>query len=231
MEAGRVAVIAGGGGAGPVSAKVWMPAPEDLVVIARAVRVGLLGVGAVLVAAGCSSATDGQATPEGASGQGAAAASTTPSLAAEAPSGFDPCTDIPASIIKEEDMRADSPEHGNADYDGSRGIKWRGCGWAVPDGYAVGITTTNLTVDMVRDNKEFTVRWEDRIGGRRAVAINTADEKDPRASCTLNVEMKGGSLEFSMDNPASRDKTGHMDTCELARGLAEKVVPHVPADA
>ncbi|TLF60793.1 DUF3558 domain-containing protein [Nocardia cyriacigeorgica] len=207
-----------------------MPAPEDLVVIARAVRVGLLGVAAVVVAAGCSSGTDGKATPEGASEQGTAV-SATPTLAAEVPSGFDPCTDIPASIIKEEDMRADSPEHGNADYDGSGGRKWRGCGWVVPDSYAVGITTTNLTVDMVRSNKNFTVRWEASIGGRRAVAVNGVDEADPREGCTLNVEMKGGSLEFSMINPASNDKTGGMDTCELARGLAEKVVPHVPADA
>ncbi|MBF6084495.1 DUF3558 domain-containing protein [Nocardia cyriacigeorgica] len=205
-----------------------MPAPEDLVVIARAVRVGLLGVGAVLVAAGCSSATDGQATPEGASEQGAAVSSTTPALAADVPSGFNPCVDVPMSIIREEDMR---PGLGSADYDGSGGRKWRGCRWMVPDSYAVGITTTNLTVDMVRENKNFTVRWEDTIAGRRAVAVHASDEKDPRSRCILNVEMKGGSLEFSMDNPSSRDKTGHMDTCELARGLAEKVVPHVPADA
>lgn len=199
--------------------------------MARAVRVGLLGVGAVLVAAGCSSATDGQATPAGASEQGTAVSSTTPTLAAEVPSGFDPCVDIPASIIKEEDMRASSPEHGNADYDGSGGRKWRGCAWVVPDSYAVGITTTNLTIDMVRANKDFTVRGDYTIGGRQAIGVSATDEKDPRSRCILYVEMKGGSLEFSMDNPSSRDKTGHLDTCELARGLAEKVVPHVPADA
>ncbi|TLG17947.1 DUF3558 domain-containing protein [Nocardia cyriacigeorgica] len=207
-----------------------MPAPEDLVVIARAVRVGLLGIGAVLVAAGCSSGTDGKATPEGASEQGTAV-SATPTLAAEVPSGFDPCTDIPASIIKEEDMRADSPEHGNADYDGSGGRKWRGCGWVVPDSYAVGITTTNLTIDMVEANKDFTVRWDDTIGGRRALATHASDHPRPQERCVLYIEMKGGSLEFSMINPASNKKTGGMDTCDLARGLAEKVVPHVPANA
>ncbi|MBF6437878.1 DUF3558 domain-containing protein [Nocardia cyriacigeorgica] len=203
-----------------------VPAPEGLVGIARGLWAGVAAVGVVVVA-GCSSATEGQPVAEGAAGQGSSV-STTATLAAEAPAGFDPCTDIPASIIKEEDMR---PATDDADYDGSGGRKWRGCRWMVPDSYAVGITTTNITVDMVKANKEFRIRDEYTIDGRRAVAFHAADETDPRSSCTLNVEMKGGSLEFSMDNPTSRNKTGHLDTCELARGLAEKVVPHVPDTA
>jgi hypothetical protein len=66
------------------------------------------------------------------------------------------------------------------------------------------------------------------VDGRAAMAVNAADNADVRASCLFYVEMEGGSLELSMDNPASRDNTGHIDTCELSLGLAQKVAPLIP---
>ncbi|MGY0500797.1 DUF3558 domain-containing protein [Nocardia sp. FBN12] len=182
-----------------------------------------MAVGAVLLVAGCGGSTDGQA--EGVetttSGQG---------LAADVPAGFDPCRDIPKSVLDSERLRVASSNN-NADYDGAGGVKWRGCSWAAPDSYAVGITTTNLTVDRVRANTKLTIRDEYMIGGRAAVAASRADNKDPRSVCTLTVAMQGGGLEFSLDNPESNELTGHLDTCQLARGLAEKVVPLIPAGA
>lgn len=179
-------------------------------------------IGVLILATGCGT-SDG----EGATGNSTASGQAT---AAEVPAGFDTCKDIPKSVLDSEGLHAGSSNN-NADYDGAGGIKWRGCSWVVSDGYGVGITTTNLTVDKVRANTKLTVREDYSVNGRAALATSRADEKNPRSVCTLNVAMQGGSIEFSLDNPDSRRKTGHMDTCALARGLAEKIVPLIPAGA
>ncbi len=189
----------------------------------RCSRAGFMAVGVVFLVAGCGSSTDGEAV-------GVEGTTTGQGLAAEVPAGFDPCKDIPKSVLDSEGLRVASSNN-NADYDGAGGIKWRGCRWASPDGYGVGITTTNLTVEQVRANTKLTVRAEYTVDGRAAVAASRSDTKNPRSVCTLTIAMQGGGLEFSLDNPDSRRKTGHLDTCELARGLAEKVVPLIPAGA
>ncbi|MFD4433136.1 DUF3558 domain-containing protein [Nocardia sp. NPDC058497] len=177
----------------------------------------------LLLVAGCGSGGDGDAG----AGQGTTSGQ---ALAAGVPAGFDPCKDIPKSVLDSEQLHRASSNN-NADFDGAGGIKWRGCSWVMSDGYGVGITTTNLTVDQVRANTKLTVRDDYAISGRTALATSRADEKNPRSTCTLNVAMQGGSIEFSLDNPDSRRKTGQLDTCSLARGLAEKVVPLIPAGA
>ncbi|MFR9753400.1 DUF3558 domain-containing protein [Nocardia sp. 004] len=178
---------------------------------------------ALVLAAGCGTSSEGDAGSVDAVESGTA-------LAEQAPSGFDPCTDIPKSVLDSERLRVASLPN-SADYNGGGGIKWRGCRWVVPDSYAAGITTTNLTVERVRANPKLTIRDEYVIDGRQAIATNVATRSNPRSTCTLNVEMRGGSLEFSLDNPDSRRETGHMDTCVLAQRLAEKVVPLIPHDA
>nr|WP_265807125.1 DUF3558 domain-containing protein [Nocardia zapadnayensis] len=183
----------------------------------RSVRGILCGVGVALLVAGCDSGSGGTAS--------SVTTTTGLPIAVEAPSSFDPCTDIPREVLASENL---VPDGLDSNVDGSQGIKWRGCGYVAPDSYAVGITTTNLTLPVVRDNDRFVVRQEYTVDGRAAMAVNSADDSDVRASCLFYVEMDGGSLELSMDNPASRDKTGHVDTCQLSLGLAEKVAPLIP---
>lgn len=183
----------------------------------RSVRGILCGVGVALLVAGCGSETGGTASP--------VTTTTGLPIAAEAPASFDPCTDIPQEVLASENL---VPDGLDSNVDGSQGIKWRGCGYVAPDSYAVGITTTNLTLPVVRDNDKFVVRQEYTVDGRAAMAVDAVGEADSRASCLLYVEMEGGSLELSMDNPASRNKTGHIDTCELALGLAQKIAPLIP---
>ena len=91
----------------------------------------VVSAASVLVLAGCSSG-----------GEAAPVVTTTTGLpiAAEAPASFDPCTDIPQSVLDSENLRRGASK--NANYDGGRGIKWRGCSFVAPDSYAVGITTT-----------------------------------------------------------------------------------------
>jgi hypothetical protein len=188
-----------------------------VVITVRSVPGFVCGLCVVLLVAGCGFGN----------GETASTVTTAPGLpiAAEAPSSFDPCTYIPRSVLDLEDLRPDGLD---SNVDGGRGIRWRGCGYVAPDSYAVGITTTNLTLPVVRDNDDFVVREEYTVDGRAAMAVNSADDPDMRASCIFYVEMVGGSLELSIDNPSSRDKTGHLDTCGLALGLARKLAPLIP---
>lgn len=180
-------------------------------------RLATLALGAVFVVAGCGPSNDGDPKPTG---------STTTSnsgLAANVPAGFNACTDIPQAVLDSEKLRDKTPNDSNA----NGGVKWRGCIWAKTDGYAASIQTTNITVDMVRA-KKFPDSQEFTIGSRHAISTRQVDDH-PEAACTVNVELKGGSLELNLTNPPSGKATGHLNTCDLARGLAEKVASAVPA--
>lgn len=167
--------------------------------------------GAVLALTGCESSTEGTSAP------------VAPSMAPDVPAGFNPCTDVPKSVLDAEGLKMPTPD----DTELSGGAKWRGCIWASADGYAVGIQTTNLTLDMVRD-KAFPETEEFTLGSRQALSTRRS-EGNPEESCYVNVEMAGGSLQFRLTNPASAPDTGHLDSCDLARELAGEVEPSIPA--
>ncbi|WP_228542173.1 DUF3558 domain-containing protein [Nocardia sp. XZ_19_369] len=179
-------------------------------------QVSSLVLGAVLMLAGCGPADDENEKPT-------RTATSHAGLAADVPSGFNPCNDVPRGVLDSEKLRQKIPNDSNA----NGGVKWRGCMWVQPNGYAASIQTTNITVDMVR-KKKFPDSREFMIGARHAISARQVDDH-PEAACTVNVEMKSGSLEFNLTNPASNKATGHLNTCDLARGLAEKVAPAMPA--
>lgn len=166
-----------------------------------------------LTLTGCESSTEETAAPA------------TPSIAPNVPAGFNPCTDVPQSVLDSENLMLPSPN----DTELSSGAKWRGCLWAAPNGYGVSIQTTNLTLDMVRD-QNFPETAEFTIGDRQALSTRRPGD-NPEWFCYINVEMTGGSLQFRLNNPSSASDTGHLDTCELGRALASKVEPSIPAEA
>lgn len=103
--------------------------------------------------------------------------------------------------------------------------------WIQSDGYTVSIRTTNITLPMVRANAGFKVAEELTIGGRAAITYHDSDATDVSHDCILDVQIKGGSVEFNLNNPASNRRTGSTDTCEIGKSLAGKVVPLIPATA
>ncbi|MEV6430879.1 DUF3558 domain-containing protein [Nocardia sp. NPDC051463] len=175
-------------------------------------------VGAVVLLSGCGPSSGGDAKP-------ATPTSAGPSLAADVPSSYDPCKDVPQGVLDAEKLG--SPVTANSDT--SSGVKWHGCRWVKPSSYSVSIRTTNLTVDLVR-SRNFTEATEFTIGGRRAISTRQFDGPSIKEACTVDVEIKGGSLEFNLNNPKATD-TGSLNSCDLARDLAEKVVPSLPATA
>ncbi|MGQ4617319.1 DUF3558 family protein [Nocardia sp. R7R-8] len=182
-------------------------------------RAATLMFGATILAVGCGSSGDGDS-------ESPSTRASQPSLAADVPRTYDPCKDVPPSVLASEKL--DRQSLANLDSDGSIGrIKWRGCAWGRTNGYTTSIRTTNLTVDIVRsrnfaDSNEFTVN------GRRAISTRQFEGPHIKDSCTVDVEMKGGSLEVDVNNPPSNRDTGSVDSCEIARTLAEKVVPTMP---
>ncbi|WTL59995.1 DUF3558 domain-containing protein [Nocardia sp. NBC_01499] len=157
---------------------------------------------------------------------GSSTSSVGTSIAADVPRGYDPCKDIPDAVLASEKLTA----RGQADSDADGGIKWRGCRYGRSNGYVASIRTTNLTIDMVRA-KNFPETQEFTIAGRRAISSRQFDGAHIKEACTVDVEMKGGSLEFNLNNPPSNRDTGSIDSCELARSLAEKVASTLPATA
>ncbi|RMI35075.1 DUF3558 domain-containing protein [Nocardia stercoris] len=178
------------------------------------------GVGVALVVAGCG--TDG-----GSSGGAAVSTTTSASMAANAPTAFDPCK-LPASVIAEEGFKN---QPWNADSDGNGGIHWRGCGWLVSNGYSVSILTTNVTLAMIHANHNFTVSEEFAIAGRPALTYQQTGQTDTHGNCLLEAQMTGGSLELQIDNPPSADLTAKTPACDIAKKLAQDLIATFPPNA
>ncbi|RBO86876.1 DUF3558 domain-containing protein [Nocardia puris] len=195
--------------------------------VTRAVCIlGVVAAGAGLV--GCGSTTDGEAQPAG-GGTSTSAEDGKNSLGLEpdVPQSYDPCTDVPQSLLDAEELRPGViPNTAHADAWGAQ-VMWRGCGWVRSQTYSVSIRVTNMTLDFVR--KEFYGEGRElTIGGRPAISARRSD-RGPEV-CNINVEMKGGSLEFHVVRSSSRNAPD-IDSCDHARNLAEKVVPTLPADS
>ncbi|MFC6013458.1 DUF3558 domain-containing protein [Nocardia lasii] len=166
----------------------------------------------------------------GAATEGGSASTTTLSvngieLAEEVPSGFDPCTDIPSQILTEERLGSKRPDLTEA----PGGVRWQGCDWVYlgGGGYAMSVRITNLTVAMVRD-RNLPDSGELTIDGREAIVWRQEAGRSTKDVCDVNVAVRGGSMEVNVVNPPSRRDTGHLDSCEIARGLAAKITPSIP---
>jgi hypothetical protein len=172
----------------------------------------VLGTAAVLSVAACHSGGGG-------STQSSAATSTT--MAADVPTGYDPCTDIPQSVLDGLQLQSKIPAENQ-----SQGTKWEGCQWVKSNWYAVAIQVTNATIEAVRD-RHYQDTQEFTIDERQAISSRQVPDH-PNQQCTVDVEIKGGSLEFFLSN--SKDLVaGNMNSCDLARQVAEQVVPTLPA--
>ncbi|RBO90669.1 DUF3558 domain-containing protein [Nocardia puris] len=194
--------------------------------VTRAVCIlGVVAAGAGLV--GCGSTTDGEAQPAGGgTSTSAEDGKNSLGLEPEVPQSFDPCTDIPQSVLDAEDVHpAVIPNTADADAQGGL-VKWRGCSWVRTKGHAVSVQVTNMTLDFVRQEFYYDGR-EATVSGRPTV-IARRNENRGTEVCSVNVEMQGGSLEFFVNNPPSREATGTIDACDLGLSFAEKVVPILP---
>ncbi len=178
----------------------------------------VVAVGA-LVLAGCGSSADTQASPTGPSAPD-------DGIAADVPTGIDPCA-IPQDVLT---SITPGLHKGVTDDNTSRGkIKWRGCRYLVSEGYSTTVSLTNLTLSMVRE-KHFPGEREDIVNGRVALTTHQASDPTGVEGCVVNLEMRGGSLEFTVDNGhGSSPKTKHLNACGIGLTVAQKVAPLIAA--
>nr|WP_083905527.1 DUF3558 domain-containing protein [Nocardia transvalensis] len=181
------------------------------------VRGVAVGAGVVALVAGCNS-------DDGGSGGKSTGASASSTIAPDVPAGFDACK-LPPEIVQSEELINPRPDT----KDGVGGVKWRGCRWVQSDGYGVTIDTTNITLAMIRANPDFTVAEDLPIAGRPALAYRPTGQKTTAEHCLLSVEIKGGTLEISPINPPSSKKTRGQDACDIAKRLADGIVPAIPS--
>lgn len=139
-------------------------------------------------------------------------------LASAAPTSFDPCRDIPASILEGEKL---IPEGTPISPEGSK-VKEKGCDYTRSSsagmslGEGMDIEVTNMTYDYFRDVyvKQFggdPVK-EVKIGSRPALVQGPHSNNN----CTVFVSIRGGGLRFDAIGSSS-------DPCGGVTGFADKV--------
>ncbi|WP_216903813.1 DUF3558 domain-containing protein [Nocardia alni] len=168
----------------------------------------------MLLIVGCNSGGSAKST--------GGATSTTAAMASDVPTGYDPCTQVPQNVLDSLQLTMKIPRQ----QDAPDGTMWRGCQWASADEYSIAIWVTNATLDNVR-SKHYQGTQDLTISGRNAVSSRQVPDH-PDQQCTVDVAIKGGSLEFFLSNPAPGN-SGTKNACDLAQQAAEKVVPTLPS--
>jgi hypothetical protein len=151
---------------------------RDAVAYAAA-RTTVLLAAVTLAMAGCSGSTGG--TP------------TTPSTT-EAAAPWNPCTQIPDSVITRAglDPSTKDPNPAGAQYDG-----WKTCGWKPlgyvpqgPTGYTVGVFVTNTTSLDGERRDPGNERLGDAFVDNRQALLYEIRGDNPNETCTLALPMK-----------------------------------------
>ena len=172
-----------------------------------------LAAAGTCILAGCTDATEGVQMQ------------TTTVVEAALPSGFDACN-LPGTLLSAEGL-VKTGEDKNWNTSGST-RKWLGCTYVQSDGYFGGIALTTVTVPAIAQSPASQWvqgnRWT--IDGRSAISYWKPTD-DPAKHCLLNVEMKNGSLEFSMSNEPSSRKSSGRHACDIAKSLAAQLVPTI----
>lgn len=172
---------------------------------------GSVGVGRLLMAgmlvwaaAGCSSVVEGAAEP--ASGQEGL---------------FDPCKDIPDSVLEEVGLDPATEEAGAA---GVEQPGWNICGWS-GSWYFLTVYSSSYTVDDVRRNPDFRGFEELNVGGRRGIEYQRVDDEDNNG-CYLAFSVEHGSIWFNVERKLSEAR--QESSCVVVQRLSVNLEPTLP---
>ncbi|WP_232816908.1 DUF3558 domain-containing protein [Rhodococcus sp. H-CA8f] len=172
---------------------------------------GSVGVGRLLMAgmlvwaaAGCSSVVEGAAEP--ASGQEGL---------------FDPCKDIPDSVLEEVGL---DPATEEVDIEGIEQPGWKICSWT-ESWYYVVLFSNRFTIDEVKENPDYTGFQEIALDARSGVRYHRVSD-DEIGKCYVAVEAKQGSIWIVVEKKGSAEMQGA--TCDLATSYATALEGYVP---
>lgn len=184
-------------------------------------RRGGLAIGAVLASvalglSGCGSATN----------QSTAAESPTTAAATETadPSAglWDPCTGIPAAVLKEHGVDPSPPKI-------AQGLPirgWKTCTWTGEDWYGLIVYSTHHTVDELKSSDSHAGVRPVTIGDRTGI-IDHQSGLDYARECVVSLPAQQGMVEVSV---MLSQATGgpERDLCGKAKDLTTAFLPYLP---
>ncbi|WP_280394293.1 DUF3558 domain-containing protein [Nocardia brasiliensis] len=135
---------------------------------------------------------------------------------------FDPCRALTPQILAMHGWDAQPPDPRQPTVGA---VTWKGCRYVARAGYGLVIETTNGTLAQVRQT--FPRAVDISVGDRRALRYEA--RPDVPGGCTINVEMRSGSLYILADVPQTPTNIARgLEACASATDIAEKVVPLLP---
>jgi hypothetical protein len=182
---------------------------------------GLLTVAAIVLTAcggGNSSTPTSASTAPATSGT-----STAPSSTSSTGAAFDPCTALTPQFLTEHQWNARTP---TPKQDSTGNFQWKGCVYVAQSTYTFRVQTTNGTLAQVRE--KFPTATELTIGGRKALRYEA--RPDVPGGCTVNIDIKSGSLYILVDDPRGLHPR-KLSPCDNVTEIAEAVVPLIPQGA
>ena len=157
-----------------------------------------------LFAVGCGSTVEG--VPERASGQEGL---------------FNPCTDIPDSVIEGVGL---DPATESIDIFGVEQPGWKICAW---DGswYGLSILSTRYTTDDIRKNPDYVDIVDIEIDGRTAIEYRKVSDVVGEG-CYVVFSADQGSVWVRVQSTGLEPQ--EMPSCDMARALADGLVSYLP---
>ncbi|MFC6012573.1 DUF3558 domain-containing protein [Nocardia lasii] len=168
----------------------------------------------VLAVMGCTRSESGSAQP------------VTTDLAAAAAGLWDPCSQIPDSLLTSVGLDVASKRSGIL---GAEEPGWKICRWDdvnFPSDFGIGVYSTVNTVEEVRA-KTTNIEFKDvTIAGRAGVQFRQSHFK-PDEDCSIVFPTSTGFVQLDMLNGGSKART--VPPCERLQPIAEAIVPLFPA--
>ncbi|ROZ44725.1 DUF3558 domain-containing protein [Rhodococcus sp. WS3] len=157
-----------------------------------------------LFSVGCGSTVEG--VPERASGQEGL---------------FNPCTDIPDSVIEGVGL---DPATESIDIFGVEQPGWKICAW---DGswYGLSILSTRYTTDDIRKNPDYVDIVDIEIDGRTAIEYRKVSDVVGEG-CYVVFSADQGSVWVRVQSTGLEPQ--EMPSCDMARALADGLVSYLP---
>ncbi|WP_092807483.1 DUF3558 domain-containing protein [Rhodococcus globerulus] len=177
--------------------KYRVPRLARLRLILAAIVIGLFAVG-------CGSTVEGD--PERASGQEGL---------------FNPCTDIPDSVIEEVGL---DPSTENIDISGVEQPGWKICSWAASWYYVIVYSNKYSIVDA-RANADFAGFTSMRIGTRDVVQFRRTEDVEVER-CYAAIDVDQGSIWIAVDLKGGEEQRDPI--CELDIQYVQKLETYLP---
>ncbi|MGQ4616475.1 DUF3558 family protein [Nocardia sp. R7R-8] len=173
------------------------------------------GAAALVLLSGCGVGTapsDSATSVTGATGSDSSASPQIP---------FDPCIALTPQFLAERQWDSRPPE---SKQDSRGGVTRKGCRYVARAGYGFVVETTNGTLEQIRSTYPAAV--DIPAGDRKAVRYEA--RPDVPGGCTINVEMRSGSL-YILTNVPQTPANKHLVACDIATDIARAVAPLLPA--